>query len=118
ATRVPHPLHPYFQNSLPEFRFLAPSLKHVPLTLIVKDIPAQLVQFQPNFVVPQHRHTGLELMLVLDGVLEDTKTHKVFRTGDLSRRDSSNDSHGNVTSSIDPCICLILTDGPVDPTTM
>jgi putative transcriptional regulator len=116
--KIPRPLHPYFKETSPEFRFLAPGLKHVPLTLAVGEMPARLIQFKPGFVVPDHRHSGTEMVLVLDGVLEDTVTREVFRTGDMSRRDESSARHGNVASSEDPCICLVLTDGPIDPATM
>lgn len=118
ARKIPRPLHPYFRDPEPEFRFLAPGLKQVPLTLSVGEMPARLIQFKPGFVVPDHRHTGTEMVLVLDGVLEDTVTREVFRTGDLSRRDESSPRHGNVASSDDPCICLVVTDGPLDPATM
>ena len=118
ARKFPRPLHPYFRDPDPAFRFLAPGLKHVPLTLSVGDMPARLIQFKPGFVVSDHRHTGTEMLLVLDGILEDTVTREVFRTGDLSRRDETSVQHGNVASSDDPCICLVATDGPLDPATM
>jgi putative transcriptional regulator len=118
ARAIPRPLHAYFKEQVPTWRFLAPGLKHVPISLSVGEIPARLIQFRPGLVVPDHRHTGTEMVLVLDGILEDTVTRDVFRTGDLSRRDESTGRHGNVVTSPDPCLCLIVTDGPVDPATM
>jgi putative transcriptional regulator len=115
---VPRPLHAYFKEPEAAWRFLAPGLRHVPLTLVVSDIPARLIQFKPGFVIPDHRHTGEEMVLVLDGILEDTVTRDVFQTGDLSRRDESSGRHGNIVTSPDPCVCLVVTDGPLNPATM
>jgi putative transcriptional regulator len=118
ARSIPRPLHAYFKETTPAWRFLAPGLKHVPTSLTVGDMPARIIQFKPGFVIPDHRHDGTEMVLVLDGVLEDTVTKDVFRTGDLSRRDETTGRHGNVVTSADPCVCLVVNDGPIDPSTM
>ncbi|HVW30425.1 MAG TPA: ChrR family anti-sigma-E factor [Polyangiaceae bacterium] len=118
ARGIPRPLHRYFKDPVPTWRFLAPGVKHVPVSLTVGDLPVRLLQFKPGLSIPEHRHTGTEMVLVLDGVLEDTATRDVFRTGDLSRRDQDTGCHGNVVTSKDPCVCLVVTDGPVDPATM
>jgi putative transcriptional regulator len=118
ARSIPRPLHAYFKEPVPAWRFMAPGVKHVPISLTVRDMPARLFQFKPGLVIPDHRHTGTELVLVLDGILEDTATRDVFHTGDLSRRDDESGRHGNIVTSPDPCICLVVTDGPVDPSTM
>ncbi|HEX4340325.1 MAG TPA: cupin domain-containing protein [Polyangiaceae bacterium] len=118
ARGLPRPLHPYFKELSPTWRFLAPGLKHIPISLTVGEIPARLIQFKPGLVIPDHRHLGNEAVLVLDGILEDTVTKEVFHTGDLSRRDEESARHGNVVTSADPCVCLVVTDGPIDPATM
>jgi putative transcriptional regulator len=114
---IPRPLHAYFKETTPAWRFLAPGLKHVPISLTVGGFPARLIQFKPGVVIPDHRHTGTEMVLVLDGALEDSTTKEVFRTGDLSQRDETTGRHGNVVPS-DGCVCLVVTDGPLDPATM
>jgi len=118
ARTIPRPLHRYFKEPVPTWRFLAPGVSHIPVSLTVGDMPARLIRFKPGLSIPDHRHTGTEMVLVLDGILEDTATHDVFRTGDLSRRDGSTGRHGNIVTSPDPCVSLVVTDGPVDPSTM
>jgi putative transcriptional regulator len=118
ARGIPRPLHRYFKDAVPTWRFLAPGVKHVPVSLTVGDLPVRLIQFKPGLTIPDHRHNGTEMVLVLDGVLEDTATRDVFRTGDLSRRDESTGRHGNVITGPDPCVALVVTDGPIDPATM
>jgi putative transcriptional regulator len=118
ARSIPRPLHPYLKETTPVWRFLAPGLKHVPISLTVGEMPARLIQFKPGFVIPDHRHNGTEMVLVLDGVLEDTATKEVFRNGDLSRRDESTGRHGNAMGREEPCVCLVVNDGPIDPATM
>lgn len=118
ARGIPRPLHRYFKEPVPTWRFLAPGVKHVPVSLTVGELPVRLIQFKPGLTIPDHRHTGTEMVLVLDGVLEDTATRDVFRTGDLSRRDESTGRHGNAIIGPDPCVALVVTDGPIDPATM
>lgn len=115
---LPRPLHRYFKEADPTWRFLAPGVRHVPVSLTVGELPVRLIQFKSGLTIPAHRHTGTEMVLVLDGILEDTATKDVFRTGDLSRRDEGTGEHGNVVTSTDPCVALVVTDGPIDPTTM
>jgi putative transcriptional regulator len=117
ARSIPRPLHAYFKEA-PAWRFLAPGLKHIPLSLTAGELPARLIQFKPGLVIPDHRHSGTEMVLVLDGILSDTVSKEAFHSGDLSRRDESSVRHGNIVTSRDPCICLVVTDGPVDPATM
>ena len=118
ARSIPRPLHRYFKDVVPTWRFLAPGVKHVPVSLTVGDLPVRLIQFKPGLSIPDHRHNGTEMVLVLDGVLEDTATRDVFRTGDLSRRDESTGRHGNVVTSSDPCVALVVAEGAIDPATM
>lgn len=115
---IPRPLHPYFKETTPAWRFLAPGLKHVPLSLTVGQMPARLIQFRPGFVVPDHTHNGTEMLLVLDGVLEDTVSKEVYREGDLSRRDEGSNRHGNAVKGAEPCVCLVVNDGPLNPATL
>ena len=118
ARLIPRPLHAYFKEATPAWRFLAPGLKHVPISLMVGETPARLIQFKQGVVIPDHAHTGTEMVLVLDGVLEDRASKEAYRTGDLSRRDETTGRHGNIVTSPDGCICLVATDGPLDPSTM
>jgi putative transcriptional regulator len=112
---LPRPILPYLANT-PNFRFLAPGVQHVPLTLSVNDVPARLVRFKPEFEVPEHSHAGLETILVLDGEFEDLTTAERYRTGDISRRDGTA-AHKTRITSADPCTALMIGTALSEPKT-
>ncbi len=114
---LPRPLHDFFEEALPHFRFLAPGVQHIPLSLSVGGVRARVVKFKPGFTIPEHSHTGLEMVLVLDGELADTATREIFRTGDSSRREEGN-THSQHVTSRDPCVCLVVSTAPIVPTSM
>ncbi len=111
---IPSPLSDYFQDSPPRWRFLIPGLRHLPLNFSVGGIPARVIRFKPGFTIPEHRHEALEMLLVLDGELEDGVTHELFRTGDLSRREPGT-THSQHILGTEPCTCLVVSAGPVTP---
>jgi putative transcriptional regulator len=110
---LPRPLHDYFADDPPRFRFLAPGVKHIPLTFSVGGIPGRVVRFAPGFIVPHHAHTGTERVLVLDGELEDAVTGERFVNGDLSQR--AEGTHHAQRILDDGCVALVVTDGPIVP---
>jgi putative transcriptional regulator len=103
---IPRPLHPYIVGK-PAFRFLAPGVQHIPLSLKANDVPARLVKFNPGLEVPPHHHRGLEMILVLDGEFEDYQSNDRYQTGDVSRRDETKDHRTRVTGN-DACTVLIV----------
>ncbi|HMJ16217.1 MAG TPA: ChrR family anti-sigma-E factor [Polyangiaceae bacterium] len=111
---LPRPLQPYFKDETLRWRFLVPGVKQIPLTLSVGGIPARVVQFKPGFVVPDHTHQGLEMVLVLSGALSDSKTGDIFHAGDLSRREEGSEHAQHITKD-EPCVCLVVSSGPVRP---
>jgi putative transcriptional regulator len=111
---LPRPLEPYFKDETVQWRFLVPGVKHIPLTLSVNGIASRIVQFKPGYTVPDHSHEGLEYVLVLSGALSDSETHDVFRAGDLSRREEGTMHAQHATKDM-PCVCLVVTSGPVRP---
>lgn len=116
-SHIPRTLYPYFADE-PRFRFLVPGVQHIPLSFSVNGIPARIVKFKAGFTIPEHRHTGLEMVLVLDGVIEDTATREVFRTGDLSRREDGSIHGQHVPQPSGPCICLVVSEAPIVPSTV
>ncbi|HVU03024.1 MAG TPA: cupin domain-containing protein [Polyangiaceae bacterium] len=112
---IPRPIHAFLDGP-PRFRFLAPGVKHVPLALTVGRIQAKVVRFSPGFVVPEHSHQGLEMVLVLEGELTDGATKEVFRNGDLSRREEGSRHTQHITSE-DPCVCLVVSTAEIVPST-
>jgi putative transcriptional regulator len=110
---LPRPLHDYFADEAPRFRFLAPGVKHIPLTFAVGGIPGRVVRFAPGFTVPDHAHMGTERVLVLDGELEDSVTGECFVNGDLSQREGGTRHAQRILA--DGCVALVVTDGPIVP---
>jgi len=110
---LPRPLHDYLAGDAPRFRFLAPGVQHVPLTFSVGGIPGRVVRFAPGFTVPDHAHTGTERVLVLDGELEDSVTRERFVNGDLSQREGGTRHAQRILA--DGCVALVVTDGPIVP---
>ena len=112
---LPAPLQDYFADE-PRWRFLAPGIQHIPLSFSVGGVPARVVRFKPGFTIPDHAHTGVEMVLVLDGELTDGVTKELFRTGDLSRRDEGT-AHSQHITSADPCVALVVSAAPIVPST-
>lgn len=114
---LPRPLAPYLSSSHPRWKFLAPGLRHIPLNFSVGGVPARIIRFAAGFRIPEHRHQGLETLLVLDGMLHDTTTGESFRKGDLSRREADT-RHSQAIDRKEPCTCLVVTAAPVVPSTL
>jgi len=114
---LPHPLGPYLPKGRPTWKFLAPGLRQIPLDFSVGAVPARVIRFAPGFTIPEHRHQGLEMVLVLDGVLRDGASGEIFRTGDLSRREADT-IHSQIIGRDEPCTCLVVSAAPVVPSTL
>lgn len=113
---LPSPLGPYLPKTGATWRFLAPGLRHIPLNFSVGGVPARVIRFAPGFRIPEHRHQGLEMVLVLHGVLHDTASGDSFGTGDLSRREAET-RHAQTVGRDEPCTCLVVSAAPVLPST-
>jgi putative transcriptional regulator len=114
---LPWPLAPYLPKDGTGFRFLAPGLRHIPLDFSVGGVPARVIRFAAGFKIPEHRHQGLEFLLVLDGMLHDTVSGDAFRKGDVSRREPGT-THGQWIDKSEPCTCLVISAAPVVPSTL
>ena len=118
ARQVPRPLHGFFADPNPRFRFLAPGLKHIPLTLEGDGQPVRLVHFKPGFVIPEHSHGDLEWMLILRGEVTCTATGERYARGDVSRR-GAEDIHSMVIGKDEPCVAAFAyIGGPATPRTL
>jgi putative transcriptional regulator len=114
---LPWPLASYLPKDGTGFRFLAPGLRHIPLDFSVGGVPARVIRFAPGFKIPEHRHQGLEFLLVLEGMLHDTVSGDAFRRGDVSRREPDT-THGQWIDKSEPCTCLVISAAPVVPSTL
>lgn len=95
------------------WRTLVPGLRAIDL-----EIPsawrARLVRFRPGLTIPLHDHGGPEHTVVFSGGLVDAGGH-------LDRGDATTmfpgDSHTQRTESDQPCLALIISEGPPRPLT-
>lgn len=113
---LPRPLAPYFQSQKPRFRFLAPGVQHVPLSIAVNGAPVRVVRFRPGFTVPRHGHEGPETLVIFRGTLHDSRTNLVYGAGDLCRT-ATGDEHCQRIGGEAPCVSLIVNEGSLVPKT-
>lgn len=71
---------------------------------------ASLLRIQPGVSIPNHTHSGEEYTLVLAGGFSDVHGH--YGAGDVCRADADM-SHAPVADAAEPCLCLVVADGPV-----
>jgi putative transcriptional regulator len=69
-----------------------------------------LYHIRAGGVIPEHRHRGSEMTLVLEGGFSDNRG--AYNPGDFIFRDS-NDCHSPKALSDQDCICLAVLDAPL-----
>lgn len=73
----------------------------------------QLLHIRAGGKVPQHRHTGQEITVVLKGSFSDREDH--YHRGDFIVR-GSGEKHRPVASQHEDCLCLATLDAPITMT--
>ena len=73
----------------------------------------ELLKIRPGGSASTHTHLGDEYTVILEGSFSDEKG--VYRRGDFVVKDSS-DQHTPVATKDQECICLAVTEGPVQLT--
>jgi len=109
---VPRPLHAHFVDREPRMRRLVPGIRHAPLS--VEGAAVRLLEFRKGFVIPEHAHSGLEWVLVLDGDVGCSLTGQRYRRGDVLRSETDSVHRLDVATD-EPCIALIANLAPVVP---
>lgn len=112
--RLPRPLARYFADAKPRWRFLAPGVRHMPLTLSVGGSTLKVVQFRPGYVIPEHSHRGGETLVIFHGSIDDSRTGNEFGRGDLCRSEIGS-AHVQHVSADEPCIALVVNEAPLVP---
>jgi anti-sigma factor ChrR (cupin superfamily) len=88
---------------------LAPGLRvHVLRRDATRHMQASLLWASPGARHPLHRHTGDEVVLVLEGVLQDHRG--TYRPGEICRS-SKGSSHAPEALLGADCVCYVLTYG-------
>ena len=106
----PKPLCEYVGRTLEGVRWrpLAGGLRHRILDT-ADAARARLLYLPAGAFVPEHGHSGLELMLVLAGTIAEGD--HVFGRGDLAVADETV-THAATAGRDAPTVCLIASDGP------
>jgi putative transcriptional regulator len=71
---------------------------------------ARLLTIPPGAAVPEHSHSGREIILVLQGSVFDGDA--VYGPGDVQQADTDV-THMPAAGPGEECICLLVTDGPL-----
>lgn len=79
-------------------------------SLDIDGCEVSLMWIKPGRALPAHTHTGMELILILDGAFNDERGR--FGPGDISIADETVD-HRPVAEKDRPCIAFAVSDGPV-----
>lgn len=110
---LPAPLASWLGRDVDElgWSFLGPGMRKVMLWRGGNDERLWMLRARAGVRIPDHGHSGSELVLVLKGSISDP--HGRFGIGDIEETDTS-DFHGLEVGPEDgECICLALTHGPV-----
>lgn len=93
-----------------KWRFIGGKVQHCILPTIDGYTSARLLTIPPGAAVPEHTHSGREIILVLQGRIVDGDA--VYGPGDMQQADTDV-THMPAAGPGDVCICLLVTDGPL-----
>ncbi|WP_050929218.1 ChrR family anti-sigma-E factor [Aestuariivita boseongensis] len=108
---LPAPLQDYIGGDLADvkWRSVGMGVKQAILPTS-KDASARLLYIPAGAAMPDHGHRGIEMTMVLQGAFIDEGER--FARGDVEIADSDLD-HTPVADIGEDCICLAVTDGPL-----
>ena len=108
---LPGPLQDYIGGDLSDvkWRSVGMGVKQAILPTS-KDASARLLYIPAGAAMPDHGHHGIEMTMVLQGAFIDEGER--FARGDVEIADSDLD-HTPVADIGEDCICLAVTDGPL-----
>ncbi|WP_022728714.1 ChrR family anti-sigma-E factor [Fodinicurvata sediminis] len=115
---LPRPLRRYIRSDLEDlsWRRVINGLEEADLDAGEEDGKQwrlRLMWIAPNTKMPKHTHKGTEYTLVLQGAYRDENGR--YGRGDMQVADAGID-HRPVAEPGDPCLCLVLTDAPLQLT--
>ncbi|HEY8567452.1 MAG TPA: ChrR family anti-sigma-E factor [Beijerinckiaceae bacterium] len=110
-TMLPEPLRRYLGREPAEadWRVLMPGVRQFQVER-AGDCEAAFYWLEAGRAVPQHRHAGIEITLVLDGAFADGGT--VYGPGEVALADEAVE-HSPVADGRRGCLCFTVTEGPV-----
>ncbi len=109
---LPEPLRSYLGRPLDElpWRSYGGKVREFRMSLGTRGNAVRMYRIAPGAALPEHRHAGEELTLVLAGGFSDGEAS--YARGDVACADSSV-VHTPVADLDGECICLAVTTGPL-----
>lgn len=114
---IPRPLKDYLPGTVKSlsWRWLAPGVHYTAIHTEAKGPKVGLLRIAPGTKVPMHGHSGDEMTMVLAGGYTDATGN--FQRGDVESADDGL-VHQPVADAGDECVCLVVTEGELQPTGM
>ncbi|MDV7341266.1 ChrR family anti-sigma-E factor [Terasakiella sp. A23] len=113
SSNIPMPLRQFVPDDLSDIQWknMAPGIKTFPLPEVKATAGSvRLLKISPGVTIPEHGHCGTELTLVLSGSFSDEIGR--FKAGDIADLGEET-NHQPIADSDEPCICLVVTEGPL-----
>ncbi len=109
---VPRCLHQFVSNNYDslDWKRISSDIQRVELCRDSNGARVELLKIRPGGSVVTHTHLGDEYTVILEGSFSDEQG--LYRRGDFVYRDE-NDCHTPVATQDRDCICLAVTEGPV-----
>jgi putative transcriptional regulator len=109
---LPQPLRGYCAEQIQKdaWRWSGFGIKKIPLLKDRESFDCYLLSIKGGSKAPTHDHRGDEWTLVLSGGFTDRSGH--FLRGDVAEQ-QQDDVHQPIADPGEPCVCLIVAQGPV-----
>ena len=109
---VPRCLHQFVSSNYDslDWKRISSDIQRVELCRDSNGARVELLKIRPGGSVVTHTHLGDEYTVILEGSFSDEQG--LYRRGDFVYRDE-NDCHTPVATQDRDCICLAVTEGPV-----
>ena len=109
---VPRCLHQFIDGGYAQLQWkkASPDIHSVELCRDSNGARVELLKIKPGGSTSTHTHLGDEYTVILEGSFSDEAG--VYRRGDFLLRDHS-DRHTPVATKDRECICLAVTEGPI-----
>ncbi len=109
---VPRCLRQFITGSYDElkWKWVSPDIHSVQLCRDSNGAKVELLKIKPGGSATTHTHLGDEYTVILEGSFSDEQG--VYRQGDFMVKDA-NDQHTPVATRDRECICLAVTEGPI-----
>lgn len=115
ANAVPRCLHQFVESGYQNLAWkrVSPDIHSVELCRDSNGAKVELLRIKAGGAATTHTHLGDEYTVILEGSFSDESG--LYRRGDFLHRDASHE-HRPVATQDQECICLAVTEGPVQLT--